>query len=157
VAKNSEQQVADLLERLITVDYDAIDAYDQAIQRISDTPSKQNLTSFRADHERHVRDLSAHLIKLGKKPPTGGDFKRFLTQGKVVIASLVGDLTILKAMWSNEDTTNREYEEAVRSEIATDASLRTALELCLADERRHRAWIIQRYRELETEQQRKAA
>jgi uncharacterized protein (TIGR02284 family) len=157
VAKDIGDRVADLLERLIRLDYDAIDAYDQAIQRISDTPSKQNLTLFRADHDRHVRDLSPHLIKLGKQPPSKGDFKRFLTQGKVVLASLVGDLTILKAMWSNEDTTNKEYEEAVRSDMVLDASLKNAFELCLADERRHRAWIIQRYRELETEQQRKAA
>src|SRR5262245_66006275 len=102
-----------------------MDAYDQAIQRISDTPSKQNLTSFRADHERHVRDLSPYLVKVGKQPPKSGDFKRFLTQGKVVLASLVGDLTILKAMWSNEDTTNKEYEEAVRSDLLFEASLTT--------------------------------
>lgn len=149
--------LADLLERLICLDYDAIDAYDQAIQRLEDPTSKQNLSSFRADHERHVRDLSPHLSRLGKKVPTGGDIKRFLTQGKVVLAALVGDLSILKAMWSNEDTTNKEYEEAVADQSVTDSTLKTVLERCLSDERRHRAWIIGRYNELETAQQKRQA
>jgi hypothetical protein len=75
--------------------------------------------------------------------PTKGDFKRILTKGKVVIGQLVGDRGILMAMKSNEDDTNRAYEQAVRRhDLSTE--LRELLQRNLSDERRHRAWIEDR-------------
>ncbi len=129
---------------LIALDFDAIDAYEQAIRRIQrDDVAKAELTKFMADHERHVRDLTPIVKGMGDEPPTKGDFMRFLTQGKVVLAALVGDQAILKAMKSNEDTTNQKYEESLGTSGLTP-EVRQVLERNLQDERRHRAWIESR-------------
>ena len=63
-----------------------------------------------------------------------------LTQGKVVMAGLVGDAAILRAMRSNETDSNTAYKRAVQFPDL-NAGLRDSLEAALADERRHAAWI----------------
>jgi uncharacterized protein (TIGR02284 family) len=139
-----------VLRQLIEVDFDAVEAYKAAIDRIGDPEAKGMLAKFRADHERHTDELGAQLRQLGGEPPTGPDLKRVLTQGKVVIAGLAGDRAVLMAMKSNEDDTNTAYERATQR---TDASpdLLSLLRRNLDDERRHREWIEQRL------QQQKAA
>jgi uncharacterized protein (TIGR02284 family) len=132
-----------ILHGLIELDFDAIEAYRTAIGRLKDEEAKGALTGFMQDHERHVRDVSAQLSTLGGKPPAGPDAKRVLTQGKVVIAGLIGDKAILMAMKSNEDDTNKAYERVCsRSDLAPD--LAKLLQQNLEDERRHREWIEKR-------------
>jgi uncharacterized protein (TIGR02284 family) len=144
MAKNDD--ISALLSNLVALDFDAIEAYEAAINRLEDETSKRELAVFKGDHERHVRVLSPHVSRLGGKPPTSGDFKRFLTQGKVVIGSIIGDEGILKAMKSNEDTTNQNYEDAVKAAQSggQSATLIQDLKKNLDDERRHRAWIESR-------------
>jgi hypothetical protein len=50
-----------------------------------------------------------------------------LTQGKVLIAGLMGDKTILQAMKSNEEDTNTAYARAVEHED-TPAQVKATLE-----------------------------
>lgn len=124
---------------VVELDYDAIEAYQAAIERLSDDSYKTKLGEFQRDHERHVRELSEAIKSKGGTPPESGDIKQVLTTGKVVIADLGGDQTILKAMKSNEDETNSKYEEVTKLEFPEN--IRRLLEAGLADERRHRAWI----------------
>jgi uncharacterized protein (TIGR02284 family) len=137
----------DLLEELIKLDYDAIEAYDMAIERLDDAESQRQLTEFREDHRRHTQDLSRFLKEYGAKPPTGPDLKRFLTQGKVMLGSLRGDRAILKAMKSNEDQTNTAYERATEHHDLP-MELQETLRKNLEDERRHRSWIERRMQQL---------
>jgi uncharacterized protein (TIGR02284 family) len=141
--RGREVDVTRLLCDLIELDFDAIEAYQAAIDRLDDFMTQQQLRAFMADHERHVRELSEFVGRTGTVAPTKGDFKRILTKGKVVIGQLVGDRGILMAMKSNEDDTNRAYEQAVRRhDLSTE--LRELLQRNLSDERRHRAWIEDR-------------
>ncbi len=64
---------------------------------------------------------------------------KILTKGKVVIAAVLGDEAILKAMKANEEVTNSKYEEAV--ETGYGDSIQVILRQALADERRHKDWI----------------
>lgn len=141
--RGKELDVTKLLCNLIELDFDAIEAYQAAVDRLDDFMTQQQMRAFMADHERHVRELSEFVTRLGAQPPTTGDFKRVLTKGKVVIGQLVGDRGILMAMKSNEDDTNRAYEQAVRRHDLT-TELRETLQRNLSDERRHRAWIEDR-------------
>lgn len=141
--RGKEVDVTRMLCDLIELDYDAIEAYQAAIDRLEDFMVQQQMRAFMADHERHVRELSEIVRAQGGEAPTGGDFKRVLTKGKVVIGNLVGDRGILMAMKSNEDDTNQAYEHAVRRHDLT-TELREVLQRNLADERRHRAWIEDR-------------
>ncbi|HVL00922.1 MAG TPA: PA2169 family four-helix-bundle protein [Dongiaceae bacterium] len=130
------------LNELIELDFDAIAAYDSAINRLQSAEYKRKLKEFKQDHRRHVTELSKFIRKLGGEAADSGDLKKILTQGKVVIANIVGDdKTILKAMKLNEDQTNLKYEKAVQ-EFGASEELAALLATNLEDERRHREWIL---------------
>jgi rubrerythrin len=131
-----------LVKNLIELDYDAIEAYDAAISRLTNQSHRAQLQEFRDDHERHVDELSRVLRDGGRTPPKGPDFKRLLTEGKVVLAGLVSDRAILYALKTNENDTNVAYERASRNE-AVPPQIRALLRASLADERRHRSWLAQ--------------
>lgn len=57
------------LEALVQLDHDAVQAYDQAIERIDHIGIASQLTEFRQDHERHITDLSALIQRYGGTPP----------------------------------------------------------------------------------------
>ncbi len=136
----TQGNLIDRLIALVELDYDAIEAYEAAIDRLDDENFRANMRGFLLDHQRHVQELSEVIRELGGVPPTGGDLKRVLTKGKVVIAQIAGDRGILAAMKTNEDDTNTAYEHAV-SHADTPQHIMTLLHRNLSDERRNRAWI----------------
>jgi uncharacterized protein (TIGR02284 family) len=132
-----------VLYQLIELDYDAVEAYRAAIERLHDPEERSALSGFMKDHERHISDLGVHLRSIGGEPPKGPDIKRVLTEGKVVIAGLLGDRAVLAAMKTNEDDTNTAYERASNRDDLTP-ELQLLLRRNLNDERRHRSWIEER-------------
>ena len=140
---------AKTLKKLIELDYDAIEAYEEAIERLDNASYKQSLREFMQDHQRHTMNLAPFLKACGEEVPDGPDAMRFLTEGKVIIADLAGDKAILKAMNANEKTTNKAYEKALEVDDL-DGELRQILLDNLNDEKRHKAWIerqIETYKE----------
>jgi rubrerythrin len=138
----TQHELGSLLKNLIELDYDAIEAYDAAIDRVRSEPYRTRLEEFRSDHFRHVEELSRVLREEGREPPNGPDIKRVLTQGKVIVAGLLNDRAILYAMKTNEADTNVAYERASSSPVAP-LPVKEILRRNLADERRHRAWIVE--------------
>lgn len=135
------QSVTRKLNDLIELDYDAIEAYQAAIDRLKSQEFKDRLTAFCADHERHTTNLGLLVAAHGGTPAKGPDLMRILTKGKVVIADLIGDdYAILLAMRANEEVTNKRYEIALEVD-GMDPETRKQVEENLADERRHRDWI----------------
>ena len=130
-----------VLKNLISLDFDAAEAYQAAIERLDNPEYKRQLAEFREDHLRHTRELSAVAVQLGMEPPTGPDIKEALAKGKVVMADLFGDQAILAAMKTNEDDTNTAYNRASRHK-GLPPQARESIQRGLADERRHRAWIL---------------
>lgn len=133
------EKVIKNLNDLIELDYDAIAAYQQAIDRIDTDAYKTKLSEFLDDHQRHVEELSSLVKNEGGDPSKEGDAKKVLTQGKVVLADMAGDKAILKAMKTNEEQTTTKYQKAVDDGYSQE--VQTVLEKGLADERRHKAWI----------------
>jgi uncharacterized protein (TIGR02284 family) len=143
----NESNLNERLANLVRLDHDAIAAYESAIERLDDASSKEKLAELMADHQEHTGNLGAHLQAMGHEVPAAGSMKSMLTQGKVLIAGLMGDKTILQAMKSNEEDTNTAYGRAVEHED-TPAQVKATLEQNLADERRHHAWIEERIGQL---------
>lgn len=143
------------LKELVKLDYDAIEAYDAAIERLEDPGYKERLGEFRQDHVRHTENLGSILRNLNEDVPEGPDMKRMLTEGKVVIAGLGGDKAVLRAMQANEKVTNTAYEKALEAN-GTDAATRQTLQRNLDDERRHKAWIDEKIEELKRDQRLRA-
>jgi len=127
------------LSDVVELDYDAIAAYDAAIERLEDSGLKAKLQELKKDHERHVREFSEVIRSEGGTPPDSGDAKKLLTKGQVVIADIAGDKAILKAMKMNEDQTNSKYES--EEDEAYPEHIQTLVDRGLKDERAHRAWI----------------
>jgi hypothetical protein len=132
------------LNRLLELDYDAIEAYEAAIDGLMSPVNKKALRVYCDDHRRHTEVLTQLITALGGKPARGPDWMQLLTKGKVQIARLLGgDRAILIAMRINEEVTNRRYELAIALGGVSAASLQ-ALQGNLADERLHRLWIARR-------------
>lgn len=145
----TQRKLVEVLDALLELDYDAIEAYKAAVDRLDDEDDKAQLRTFMADHQRHVSELRPLVIRLGGRPAEGPDVKQWLTKGKVVIMGLAGDRAVLLAMKTNEDDTNTAYERAVQRDDL-DPDVRAVLERNLSDERRHREWIEARLAARET-------
>ena len=126
------------LNELIQLDYNAITAYQQAIEACDHVEVKGTLGEFRRDHERHISDLSSQVIALGGTPPAGQDFTGKLLEGFTAIASH-GDQSALLAMRGNEELTNRKYASAL--ELILPEGARAVVERNCQDEQRHLFWI----------------
>lgn len=100
-----QNNFVDAIKELVELDYDAIEAYEAAINRITDENYKTQLQRFKEDHERHVKELNELLSKHKEEEITGPSSKQWLTKGKVVLATQIGDRAILHAMLSNEEDT----------------------------------------------------
>jgi rubrerythrin len=136
----TESTLPDLVENLLLLEHDAIAAYVETIQRLENVTYKQKITEFKADHDRHVQELTQLAAAVGAKQYREGDAKQMLTTGKVALASLMGDSTILGAMRSNEEDTVTAYDRASRHTEATPEA-RAIFERAHADELRHREWM----------------
>jgi uncharacterized protein (TIGR02284 family) len=126
------------LNDLIHLDTDTIGAYRQAIDACDAPEVKQQLSSFMADHDRHVKDLDAAVRSLGGTPVSGPDLKGFILEGFTAILSH-GDRSALFAMRGNEELTNRAYDAARKLTLPGEAA--AVVERNYQDEVRHLAWI----------------
>lgn len=140
MSDNQNDATIQVLNSLIHLDFDAIEAYEAAIKRVGDDKLRGPLLEFKEDHEAHTRKLSEWVTKLGGTPADKGDLKSILTSGKVALASISESMGVLKAMQSNEEETNRKYEEALE-QVTEPPELVEALLHNRDDERKHKSWI----------------
>ena len=136
----NEGTVEDLLCDLVQLDHDAVSAYESAIARLEAPALRKQLAAFKADHERHIGELSRFLATLNVEAPAQGVIKQWLARGKVALWSMLGDEAILRAMQSNEGDTNTAYQ---RAEVypGLPPQARDIVSHGRADERRHWEWI----------------
>lgn len=137
--ENHDEFIYDL-KNLLSLDYAAIDAYETAIEKLTNQTYKNKLEEFKKDHQNHVKNISNYLKKKNEDVPTGAGLKRILTQGKVVLANLAGDIAILKAMRSNEVDTTEAYEN-INNYSHLLPEIKKSLLDGYEDEKRHLAWI----------------
>ena len=136
----TQEHFHDALYELCELDYDAIEAYEAAINRLDNADYRTKLTEFKNDHQRHVQELTSLLKSHQAKVPDGPSDKQLLAQGKVVLANMFGDEAILKAMLSNEVDTNTAYER-VNSHKNKWPDSAEILSRGWNDEKRHKQWL----------------
>jgi rubrerythrin len=135
---NPEMMAA--LKNLVLLDLAAVDAYQVASNASARGELKDQLASFRADHERHARELSEWMRSNGEEPPqglddTGAVIKRYTE------LSAREDRGAILAMRGNEELTNNAYYSALRGDLELPHDLRSLVESNFEDERRHINWI----------------
>jgi uncharacterized protein (TIGR02284 family) len=128
------------LNDLLMLDHDAVDAYEQAIKRLSSEFCRTKLREFQGDHRRHIADLKDCIVRYGGKPQDHRDIKGFFIKGMTAIQAMAGDEMALKAMQTNEKLTNAKYEEASR-EAGWPDDVRELVQRGRGDEARHLEWI----------------
>jgi len=133
-------KAAKTLKKLCEMDFDAIEAYEEAMKRLEDKSISDKLAEYRSDHMAHTDTLNTLLSSRGEEVVDGPDSKRVLTEGKVVIADLLGDKAILKAMVANEKITVKAYKEAADND-ALNAEEKSKVAEHYEDEKRHHDWI----------------
>lgn len=139
----TQKSFTQAIKELVELDYDALGAYESAINNLENPEYKKKFEEFKLDHQRHITELSAFLSRCNETAPSGPDnMKKVLVKGKVELASLFGDQNILSAMLSNEEDTNTAYER-INARIGESADKEIAKIIAggLADERKHRDWI----------------
>ena len=136
----SETSFEKLVTDLISLEYDAIAAYETCIERLDDKTLSSQVASFREDHLTHLATLNEIAREAAIEAPSKGDLKQILTIGKVALAAIIGDAAILKAMKTNEDDTVTAYERAMHHEDAQPETKAFFMKSHL-DEMRHRDWM----------------
>lgn len=136
----TQTKFQDALYELCELDYDAVEAYDAAINRLKNEDYKAKLREFKKDHQQHIEYISSFLKEHQADFPEGPSTKSLLAQGKVVLGNLFGDKSILQAMLSNEIDTNTAYERLnAHPQKLIEAEF--ILSRGLADERKHKQWL----------------
>jgi uncharacterized protein (TIGR02284 family) len=136
----SASDVIDMLNDLIQLDYDAIQAYEAAIPRIDNSDHQAQLAAFKDDHDRHVRELDHVIRELGRKPVNGSAISQVMTAGKIAFADMIGDKTVLRALKTEVNGATKAYERAAaRRDLPPKAV--PVIQAALDDERRHHDWI----------------
>jgi Domain of unknown function (DUF2383) len=135
----STDKVIEELNELIRYDYDAVGAYDAAIAGIHELAARDPLIQFRADHERHIVELSAIVRRLGATPVDKPDFKGVARKTMTKVAGIGGTELILKAMQSNERVLVKAYMH--HQSLDFPADIAQLVHANFLDEERHLAWV----------------
>lgn len=137
----ANEDIIDTLNELIAVDYNAIGAYQSAIEQLEDTAFKKQLKKHCGDHIKHIEVLRNKVQELGSVPRDIAEIKSKITQSVKLMADMVGDdASILKAIMQSKNLTNTAYEDAL-ADYQDVVGIAFLLEDHLRDERMHREWI----------------
>jgi rubrerythrin len=138
----NRNDILDLLGFLLKLEYDAIQAYNQAIGKVDVPNIREQISLFRDDHERHVDKISAMIHSMGEEPPERShDVKGFFLEGFTGISSAAGTESIIQAMETNENLTNQHYDRALQKDLPSE--IRTQLEENFENEQRHLQYVEQ--------------
>lgn len=134
------KQTIDLLNDLIQLDVDAIEAYDHVIKHIEYKDIAKKLRDFQDDHRNHVKDLSALVQQLDGKPvKQSPDLKGYLMEGFTALMSVTGSLAAMEAMQMNELVTNKKYAQAAALDLPEDVM--KVIQTNYSQEQRHLRYV----------------
>lgn len=129
------------LNDLLQLDHDAVAAYGIAIDALTNESHRQALREFRADHERHIEEITRLIQNRGGKPlqaphlPTGV-FKLALQKA----GALGGQTALLLAFKANERQGRDKYRRV--AENSDDLEVADVLSRAADDEIRHYDWAV---------------
>jgi len=128
------------LRSLCQLDIDAVHAYNECLRHIDVSEVKKTIERFRADHERHIKDLSAIIHSYKEKAPEfSPDLKGYMLDVFSKLRSLSGTEGALKSLKSGENLTNKRYAKAL--DLAFPDNIRGVIERNYRDEQRHLTYV----------------
>jgi len=135
-----EKKIIELLNRLIQLDADALEAYHRAIKHLEYQDIRNRLTDFQDDHKGHIQGLSAMVMQLGGRPVKAvPDLKGYLMEGFTILMSVSGSLGALESMKAIEVLINRRYAEAAGCDLPEEVA--KLVKSNLGQEQRHLRYL----------------
>ena len=129
------------LNDLLQLDHDAVGAYGIAIHATTDESHRETLREFRADHERHIEEITRLIQDRDGKPIQAPHLPTSVFKLAVQKAgSLGGETALLLAFKANERQSRDKYRRA--AEDSDDLEVADVLARAADDEVRHFDWAV---------------
>lgn len=136
----TQEDFLDALNDLLEFEYEAIEIYEAAINRVENASYISRLQEFKADHQNHIKGLTDYLRRCGIEPVSKPGIKQWFSISRMTIAQIIGDKSVLNALYSAEEDTNTAYERLTNhKDKKQDAS--EMLNQFFDDEKKHKAWL----------------
>jgi rubrerythrin len=135
----SESEIVAELNDLLQLDHDALSTYELALRGLRDPARRAQLEEFRADHRRHVDQLTQLLNARGATPSVMPHLPT--APFKLMVQALGmpgGDAAVLLAFKANERLARDKYARAARRHWGADIG--AVIGAAAADEARHYGW-----------------
>lgn len=144
-----EAQLVAELNDLLQLDHDAVAAYDLAIRALQSQAYRDAIGGFKADHERHIEELTRLIRDHGGVPVQLPHLPTSIFKLLIQAAGMLGrgDGAVLLAFKTNERQSRDKYRRAAER-IITDPQISVVLSRAASDEARHYAWALQELDEL---------
>jgi rubrerythrin len=135
------------LNDLLQLDHDAVGAYGIAIHATTDESRRETLREFRADHERHIEEITRLIQDRGGKPIQAPHLPTSVFKLAIQKAgTLGGETALLLAFKANERQSRDKYRRA--AEDSDDLEVADVLARAADDEIRHYDWAARTLQEL---------
>lgn len=140
-ATASTTEVLEGLNDLLQLDHDAIGAYEIAIEKLEDRDHASQISGFKLDHERHIRELNELILELGGTPQNEPHATAPLKQAMQKAGALGGDRGTLIAWRANELQVRAKYDSYASRARSWPASAKRVVDGAALDEERHYHWV----------------
>jgi rubrerythrin len=142
-ATAATSEVLDGLNDLLQLDHDAVGSYDVALEKLENQDYISQITGFRHDHERHIRDLNALITQFGgtpmNEPHRTGPLKKALQS----LGAVGGDTGVLVAWRANELTVRAKYDSYAAKANRWPPEVKRLIDRNALDEERHFRWVAE--------------
>lgn len=135
------QEVLDGLNDLLQLNHDAIGAYDIAIEKLDDPDHASQISGFKLDHERHIRELNRAIQGLGGVPVNEPHGTGPLKEAMQALGSLAGDRGTLLAWRTNELQVRTKYDRYASKAMHWSSEVKRLVDEQALDEERHYRWV----------------
>jgi len=126
---------ADACNQLLRGELSAIETYDQALEKFTDSQEAVTLGRLREIHTRHAEKLRQHLVSMGATPSTDSGAWGAFAKAVEGTAKLLGESPALQALIAGEEHGIDEYKEALQDEDVM-AEIKTVIQSELLPEQR---------------------
>jgi bacterioferritin (cytochrome b1) len=99
----TQEDFLDALKEFLELEYNTVETYTAAIDRVDEQAVSEKLKTFRRDHEQLIKNIINWFEQHGQEVSKGPSGKQILDIGAVSISKLLGDKAILKKISQMEE------------------------------------------------------
>jgi len=136
----STAEVIEGLNDLLQLDHDAVGAYEIAIEKLKDREHADQISGFKKDHERHIRELNELIAALGGTPTNEPHATGPLKQALQSLGGIAGDKGVLIAWRANELQVRTKYDSYAAEANRWPQNAKRVVDQNALDEGRHLEW-----------------